>query len=101
MFTLFIYTGKGTNNFRASVPDNIIIFVDSDSATARKVFVHIIGKEPDQMGFEYIEGESKESTWAEAINSNLIDLDIGLEPILELDSTLVINSKSVLEKVNG
>lgn len=93
MWTLFLYTGHGLNNFRANVPDNIVVFATGAHDEARKSFIENVGKEPELMGFQYTEGPSKEEAWQKAIDTSLMSDEIDLNMAMALDSTLVIEPK--------
>ena len=91
-WTLFLYTGRGLDNFRANVPDNIVVFALGSYDNARKAFIENIGKEPELMGFQYVEGPSKEDAWQKAIDSSLMSEEIELNMAMAIDGTLVIET---------
>ena len=93
MWTLFLYTGHGLDNFRANTPDNLVVFVRGPHNEARQSFINRIGKEPELMGFEYVEGSSKEIAWQQAVDSNLGLGDVEFDMAMSLDGTLVIDDK--------
>ncbi|MHA2426994.1 MAG: hypothetical protein ACXADB_03080 [Candidatus Hermodarchaeia archaeon] len=93
MWTLFLYTGHGLDNFRANVPDNIVVFANGTHDEARKSFIENVGKEPELMGFQYTEGPSKEEAWQKAIDSSLMSDEIELSMAMALDGTLVIEEE--------
>jgi len=92
MFTLFLYTGEGLDNFRANIPDNIIVVVDSAHDEARQKFIEEIGKEPELMGFVHTEGSSKEIAWQKMLDDDSIDVDIELQMLLKMEDALVFES---------
>jgi len=92
MFTLFLYTGHGLDNFRANTPDNIVVFAPGDHEAARKLFMKKVGKEPELMGFQYVEGSSKEIAWQKALDSDLGLGDVEFDMAMSLEGTLVIKS---------
>lgn len=93
MWTLFLYTGYGLNNFRANVPDNIVVFASGVHDEARKSFIESVGKEPELMGFQHTEGPSKEDAWQKAIDASLMSEEIELNMAMALEGTLVIEKE--------
>ena len=91
-WTLFLYTGHGLDNFRANTPDHIVVFAAGPHEAARKSFVKKIGKEPEIMGFQHVEGSSKEIAWQKALDADLGLGDVELEMAMSLKDTLVIES---------
>ena len=89
-WTLFLYTGHGLENFRANAPDNLVVFASGSYDTARKSFINVIGKEPELMGYQSVEGSSQEIAWQKAIESNLMADDVELEMALAIEGTLII-----------
>jgi len=90
MWSLFLYTGKGFDNFITHLPDEYVVFINSPIDEAKDIFSVKIGKSPDEMGFEYIDGSSKEIAWQKALDAKLINLDIELEQALTLDGVKVL-----------
>ena len=93
MWTLFLYTGHGLDNFRANTPDNIVVFASGSHETARKSFIKKIGKEPELMGFQNVEGSSKEIAWQKALDANLGLDDVEFDMAMAFEGTLVIDDK--------
>ncbi len=89
-WTLFLYTGHGLEDFRANVPDNIVVFANGKYEDARRFFIENVGKEPELMGYQYTEGASKEIVWQKAIDSSLISDDVGFKMAMSLEGTLVL-----------
>ena len=92
-WTLFLYTGRELNNFRANVPDNIVVFANGTYDEARQSFMENVGKEPELMGFEYTEGSSKEEAWQNAINSSLMSDEITFNMAMSLNETLILSKE--------
>ena len=97
MWTLFLYTGHGLDNFRANAPDNIVVFASGVHDKARKSFIEKVGKEPERMGFQYTEGPSKEEAWQKAIDSSLMSDDVELSMAMSLEGTLVLDNVEEVE----
>ena len=91
MWTLFLYTGHGLDNFRANTPDHIVVFASGSHNEARKSFMNKIGKEPELMGFQYVEGSSKEITWQKALDADLGLGDVEFDMAMSLEGALVID----------
>lgn len=93
-WTLFLYTGHGLEDFRSSVPDNIVVFANGSYESARKSFIKSVGKEPELMGFEYIEGSSKEIAWHKAVDSGLMADDVEFKMAMAIEGTLVLEDQN-------
>jgi len=91
MFTLFLYTGHGLDDFRANTPDYIVVFASGSHKEARKSFMKRIGKEPEFMGFQHVEGSSKEIAWQKALDADLGLGDVEFDMAMSLEGTLVID----------
>ena len=91
MWTLFLYTGHGFDNFRANTPDHIVVFASGLQKEARKSFMNKIGKEPELMGFQHIEGSSKEIAWQKALDADFGLGDVEFDMAMGLEGTLVID----------
>lgn len=91
MWTVFLYTGHGLDNFRANTPDHIVVFASGPYDAARKSFMGKVGKEPELMGYQYVEGSSKEIAWQKALDADLGLGDVEFDMAMSLDGTLVID----------
>ena len=92
MWTLFLYTGFGLKDFRANAPDNIVVFAEGAYDSGRQAFMKKIGKEPELMGYQHVEGSSKEIAWQKAV-----DQELGLDDV-EYDMAMSLEGVLVLEK---